>query len=120
MSARDIARFGVLYQQEGMWGDTRIIPSEWIAESTISYSIADSTTGAGYGYLWSIVPENTLIEEMLGYPCYFHTGIGIHALVIIPELELVIVQRYNTDGNWTDPDNGMELGIMIINARITG
>ena len=55
-----------------------------------------------------------------GYPFYYHTGVGVQALVIIPDLKLVIVELYDTDGSWTDPgDVGMVLGLMIINARIT-
>ncbi len=119
MSARDMARFGVIYQKNGMWKDLRIIPSEWISESTTAYSIEDSTSGLGYGYMWNVFPEGSLIAEMVGYPGYFHTGIGVHALVIIPELKLVIVERFDTDGEWVDPDVGMELGMMIINARIS-
>ena len=119
MSARDMARFGVIYQKNGMWKDLRIIPSEWIIESTRAYSIEDSTSGLGYGYMWKVFPEGSLVADMVGYPGYYHTGIGVHALVIVPELKLVLVERLDTDGDWVDPgDVGMELGMMILNARI--
>jgi CubicO group peptidase (beta-lactamase class C family) len=56
---------------------------------------------------------------MIGYPGYYHTGAGGHALVIIPELKLVIVERFDTDHDWEDRgDAGFELGMMIIDARI--
>jgi CubicO group peptidase (beta-lactamase class C family) len=120
MSARDMARFGVLYQMNGMWKDSRIIPSAWITESTKAYSIEENTYGLGYGYMWKIMPEGSPLAEMIGHPGYFHTGIGVHALVIIPKLKLVIVERLDTDGDWVDPgDVGMALGKMIIEARIT-
>ncbi|MBN2030640.1 serine hydrolase [bacterium] len=120
MSARDMARFGVLYQNNGMWKDLQIIPGEWISESTTAYSIVDSTYGMGYGYMWNVMPEGSLMAEMVGYPGYYHTGVGVHALVILPELKLVIVERFDTDGVWIDPGEvGMELGIIIINARIS-
>ena len=120
MSARDMARFGVIYQKNGMWKGLRIIPSEWITESTTAYSIVDSTSGVAYGYMWNVFPEGSLVADMVGYPGYYHTGIGVHALVIVPELKLVVVERFDTDGDWVDPgDVGMELGMMIINARIS-
>jgi len=120
MSARDMARFGVIYQNNGMWKDLRIIPSEWIIESTTAYSIVDSTYGMGYGYMWNVLPEGSLMAEMVGSPGYYHTGVGVHALVILPKLKLVIVERFDTDGDWIDPGEvGMELCIMIINARIS-
>ncbi|NYH15612.1 serine hydrolase domain-containing protein [Paraburkholderia bryophila] len=49
MSARDLARFALLYLHDGRWRDRQIVPAEWVAESTQSYS--DTTTG-GYGYMW--------------------------------------------------------------------
>ena len=120
MSARDMARFGVIYQKNGTWKDLRIISSEWIAESTTAYSIVDSTSGAAYGYMWNVFPEGSSVADMVGYPGYFHTGLGVHALVIVPGLKLVIVERVDTDVDWVDiGDVGMELGMMIINARIS-
>ena len=120
MSARDMARFGVMYQQNGTWRNLRIIPGEWITESTTAYSIEDSASGSSYGYMWKVFPEGSLLAEMVGYPGYFHTGIGVHALVIVPELKLVVVERFDTDGEWVDPGEvGMELGMMIINTRIS-
>jgi len=120
MSARDMARFGVLYQKSGVWKRSRIIPNEWITESTAAYSIVDSASGIAYGYMWNVFPEGSLFADMIGHPGYYHTGVGIHALVIVPELNLVIVERYDTDGDWTDPGEvGVELGMMIINARIS-
>lgn len=119
MSARDMARFGVLYQQNGIWKNTRIITEEWITESTTSYSITDSISGKGYGYMWNVMPEGSLIANTVGYTGYYHTGVGVHALIIIPDLKLVIVERFDTDGNWTDPgDIGFDIGVMIINARL--
>jgi len=47
------------------------------------------------------------------------TGLGgVQALMVIPDLKLVIVERTNTDGYFEDKELGMELGLMIINARL--
>ncbi len=119
MSARDLTRFGVLYQKNGIWGARRLVPQQWIQESTKAWSVEDTVSGLSYGYMWRIAPSGSAVAEMTGYPFYFHTGVGVQVLVIIPDLNLVIVELYNTDGNWTDPGEvGMVLGIMIINARI--
>jgi CubicO group peptidase (beta-lactamase class C family) len=119
MSARDMARFGVLYQKNGMWKDKQIIPAGWITESTTTYSIMDSTAGIGYGYMWATIPEGSAYAGLVGAAGYYHTGIGVHALIILPEIKLVIVERYDTDVSWTDPgDAGLELGLMIINAKL--
>lgn len=119
MSARDMARFGILYQKNGSWKGHQIIPRNWISESTSTFSIIDSTAGVGYGYLWVTIPEGSAFEQLIGSPGYYHTGIGVHVIIILPELKLVIVQRYDTDNVWSDPgDVGMELGLMVINSRL--
>ena len=50
MSARDMARFGYLFLRQGRWQSKEVIPSDWVRESTTSYS--DVGNGVGYGYLW--------------------------------------------------------------------
>jgi CubicO group peptidase (beta-lactamase class C family) len=120
MSARDMARFGVLYQKNGNWKGTQIIPIDWINESTTTYSILDSTAGVGYGYMWYTIPDGSGFAQMIGASGFYHTGVGVHIVLVLPELKLVLVERYDTDGSWTDSgDAGMELGLMIINARIS-
>ena len=120
MSARDMARFGVLYQKNGNWKGTQIVPTDWINESTTTYSVLDSTAGVGYGYMWYTIPDGSGFAQMVGASGFYHTGVGVHVVSVLPELKLVIVERYDTDGSWIDPgDAGMELGLMIINARIS-
>ena len=38
MSARDLARFGLLFLREGRWQNRQIISADWVRESTASYS----------------------------------------------------------------------------------
>ena len=37
MSARDMARFGLLYLRGGRWGDSQIVPAGWVRESTATH-----------------------------------------------------------------------------------
>ncbi len=54
-----------------------------------------------------------------GYRAFYHTGLGgVQALLVIPDLKLVLVQRTNTDTDYVDKEMGLELGLKIINARI--
>jgi CubicO group peptidase (beta-lactamase class C family) len=50
MSARDLARFGLLYARGGMWQGQQIVPAAWVRESTTAHS--QTYIGSGYGYLW--------------------------------------------------------------------
>jgi len=120
MSTRDMARFGALFQKNGNWNGNQIIPVDWINESTTIYSVVDSKMGIGYGYMWRILPEGSAISQMIGdHRIYGHTGLGgVQTLLIIQDLKLVIVERTDTDGPFEDKGLGMELGMMIINARL--
>jgi CubicO group peptidase (beta-lactamase class C family) len=56
MSARDLARFALLYLHKGRWQDMQVVPAPWVDESTRTYS--NSEWGPGYGYLWWTGPIN--------------------------------------------------------------
>ena len=94
MSARDMARFGLLYQNNGKWGDVQIISPEWIKESIFPYS-SHALHGDGYGYLWSIIPE----ESGFGTG-FYHTGNGVHVLAVLPDAKLVFIHRVDTDKDY--------------------
>jgi len=119
MSARDLIRFGILYQKNGSWMGQQVIPSSWIKESTATYSVVDSDVGIGYGYMWKTIPEGSTMAQMVGGSGYYHTGIGVQAVIILPELKLVLVELMDTDQpSWVDPgEAGMQLGLEIIKAR---
>jgi CubicO group peptidase (beta-lactamase class C family) len=96
MSARDMARFGLLYLRMGRWNDRQIVPEEWVRASIRTHSGAGAS--GGYGYLWwtcengAHLPGITLPEGS-----YSARGAGGHYILNIPALDLVIVHRVNTD-----------------------
>jgi len=83
-SARDLARFGLLYLHHGRWGQDQIIPESWIAESTKPYSI--TRIGLGYGYLWWLAQG----DQGLPPDTYFAWGNGGQFLFVIPSRDLVV------------------------------
>lgn len=96
MTARDMARFGLLFLRNGKWGDTQIIPEDWVKASTTSYSSAGNS--GGYGYLWWICQNGTHLPGVtLPEGSYSARGAGGHYILNIPSLDLVIVHRVNTD-----------------------
>ncbi|WP_167956155.1 serine hydrolase domain-containing protein [Anaerosporobacter faecicola] len=54
LTARDMAKIGQLYLQEGRWGEQQIVSSQWIKESTREHSRWGKLL---YGYLWWIIDE---------------------------------------------------------------
>lgn len=95
MTARDMARFGLLFLRQGNWRGNQVIPRDWVRDSTRSYSVAMNQ--GGYGYMWWIATSdrNPLFVEPDS--SYSATGTGIQLLLVAPKLDLVIVHRVNTD-----------------------
>lgn len=91
MSARDLARFALLYLHDGRWRDRQIVPAEWVSESTQPYS--DTSTG-GYGYMWwTSVPAGGKrdTQAALRLPTYWADGYRGQYAVIVPSLDMVVV-----------------------------
>jgi CubicO group peptidase (beta-lactamase class C family) len=97
MSARDLARFALLYLHDGMWAGHQVVPSDWVRESTRSYSMAQR--GIGYGYLWwTAGPERRLPEGT-----FFAVGAGGQYAFVFPAFDMVVVSRVDRDMNLPDP-----------------
>ena len=119
LTARDMARFGLLYLNEGSWKlgaseDRQILPAEWVRESTgesvrANYApevdgdgggeeVAESwawsylKTGdfTGYGYLW-------WRRSSGGHETFVALGYGGQFIVVIPDLQLVITATSTFD-----------------------
>jgi len=112
----------LLYMRKGNWNGRQIIPQDWVEKSTKAYSVVNEKLGVGYGYMWNIVNPGTGFSNLIfdGKGGFFHTGVGIHTLSVLPEHKLVYVYRYNTDGEYKDPgDATIQLVSMIMNARLS-
>jgi CubicO group peptidase (beta-lactamase class C family) len=100
MSARDLARFGQLYLQRGLWNGTQVVPEAWVREST--KPISNVGPGRGYGYLWWTYDAGSFGERygpLDKYDAFAATGSGGQLVAVIPALGLVVVHRGDTDNN---------------------
>jgi len=98
ISARDLARFGLLYVRQGAWQGKQVVPRPWIDESLKPYSDASSWGRGGYGMLWWVTVHNRLFPNVeVGNTAFAGTGLGGHYLVMIPDMDAVVVHRTNTD-----------------------
>lgn len=52
LSPRDMARFGLLYLNQGKWEDEQLLTQKWVDDSLTPHIESDWT--AGYGYQWWI------------------------------------------------------------------
>ena len=88
MTARDMARLGQLYLQDGVWGGERILPEWWI-DFVSNPTSAQPDGDFGYaGSFW-------LIGGVDGAPVDAIAGLGNRGqhMVIVPSRDLVIVRR---------------------------
>jgi CubicO group peptidase (beta-lactamase class C family) len=96
ISARDFARFALLYLHGGKWNDTQIVPQEWVKASTRPYSDAES---GGYGYLWWTGDSASGDPQKISFPkgSFWAEGhLGQYA-VVVPSLDLIVVNRVDGD-----------------------
>jgi len=88
-NARDLARFGLLYLNEGQWDGEQIISKEWIE---FSRTPAPSTADIGnfYGGQWWLVPDDRTDVPKDAYSTAGNRG---QFVIVVPSHDLVIVRR---------------------------
>lgn len=105
MKARDVAKFGYLYLNDGKWNNIQVIPKYWIEESVIPRINIDQNFQ--YGYLWRI-GHYEINGNNIDY--FLAAGFGGQTLFIVPELDLMIVFLC-----WNNPkDADIQIPIIII------
>lgn len=101
MSARDLARFALLYLHGGNWAGQQIVPADWVHDSTQPWSLQDK--GSGYGYLWwTARPASS--PGLLPPGSFFAAGNGGQYAFVLPAYDLVIVHRVDRDLKLPEPD----------------
>ena len=90
MSARDAARYGLLYARSGMWDESRILSEHWVDRSSALYSI--DTEIMGYGFYWWILRQPPFLDHGM----YAALGVGNQFIAVLPKSDMVIVNRADT------------------------
>jgi CubicO group peptidase (beta-lactamase class C family) len=95
LSARDLARFGLLYARGGRWGQEQIVPEAWVRESTRAHVAGEKHPYGGFGYMWWTAKPDTL--QLFGVTteegAFAAAGSGGHRVVVLPKSDIVIVHR---------------------------
>ena len=107
LNARQLARFGLLFLNEGNWSGKQLISAEWVRQATRNQvdpflPVADTdrsnVRGPGaYGFNWW---TNGGENRMPAAPprTYYASGLNHNLLFVIPEWDMVVV-RMGVDGN---------------------
>ncbi|MGD8866822.1 MAG: serine hydrolase [Gemmatimonadales bacterium] len=112
MSARDAARFGLLFARDGVWDGERILSHYWIQRSSALYSIDNDVFG--YGFYWWILREPRFARHGM----YAALGVGNQMIAVLPKSDMVIVNRANTyQGEGTPTGPLLDLIEQVLAAR---
>ena len=99
-TARDAARFGLLYLNDGEYEGNQILSSAWVRESLQTYSENIKYTGTissklgryfrdiGYGYMW-------MSARAGDHRFNFAWGHGGNLIILVDELDMIIVTTAN-------------------------
>jgi CubicO group peptidase (beta-lactamase class C family) len=99
ITARDMARFGLLYLRHGRWNGKQIVPEAWIEKSSHASEMvkSDGADHGGYEYLWWVDYGGVHFPEVSLPGIYSARGNGAHYIFIVPSLDMVIVHRTDND-----------------------
>lgn len=92
MSARDLARLGLLYLRGGTWMNDQLLPEAWIADSLSPHSKSAHGYEAhtiAFGLMWWVFRP----ELLGGFRCHAALGGSGHGVFVLPEIDAVIVHR---------------------------
>ncbi len=105
MTARDMARFGLLYLNHGRWKTHQIVPRDWIDKSTHAAEMVHvgNVNAGGYEYLWWVEYGGVHLGEATLPGMYSAQGAGGHYILVIPSLDMVIVNQFNNEPDGNDP-----------------
>lgn len=81
----DLAKIGDTYLHDGMWNGRRIVPSDWIRQSTTPST--DARLGMKYGFQWWLIPYG----PAQGRLAWAALGLGGQRLLVLPEEKIILV-----------------------------
>jgi CubicO group peptidase (beta-lactamase class C family) len=86
-TARDFARFGLLYLRDGVWENRRILPAGWVDHGRRPRSV-DPDDGMVHGAHWWVVGDD--------HGSFWASGYSGQSLLVCPGLDLIVVRLGDT------------------------
>lgn len=93
LTPREMAKFGLLYLNDGKWKNNQVVPATWVKESFEKHSVVQ---GVNYGYLWWL---KYLDADGVRYYGKGAQGNGGQKIYVFPKQNMVVVitgGNYNT------------------------
>jgi CubicO group peptidase (beta-lactamase class C family) len=82
-TARDFARFGLLYLRDGVWDGQRILPEGWVDYARTQVAVDEEPPHFGYGAHWWIWPDQPGSLAAHGYEGQY--------TIVVPARDLIVV-----------------------------
>ncbi len=105
INTADMARFGLLFLNNGKWNAEQLLSEAWIDEA-----ITPSVPNANYGYMWWLNQKGDRHWEELSEDVYYAAGFGGNFIVIDRANNMVVVTR------WLEPSRIGDLMRLIQDA----
>jgi len=84
LTARDLAAFGLLMLDKGVWKGRQLLPEGWVTEATRAHVDDGVPGGNRYGFQW-------WIPDAGDHPAFAAVGFGGQLVEVVPDLRLVVV-----------------------------
>jgi len=106
-TARDWARFGLLYLNDGYWINERILPEGWVEYSTTPAKGAKKGEYGAQFWLNAGNPNDIVDRNFPDVPAdmYYLSGFEGQDVFIVPSENLVVVKLGLTTDNWLDANS---------------
>lgn len=119
-TARDWARFGLLYAGDGMVGDTRVLPEGWVAYSARPTPQAE--IGYGAGFFTNVgTSQGATARRAWGAPAdsFLALGNSGQVILVVPSHRLVVVSLgFSLDASNRGPVKGASRLAAVALARL--
>ena len=81
-NARDFARIGKLYMQNGRWDSTQVVSADWVHKSTTAHGLPENGVNTTqYGYQWWVYNDAFYCRGILG-----------QYIIVDPKNEMIVVR----------------------------
>lgn len=89
INTEDMARFGLLFMNNGKWDEEQLISKRLISEA-----MKPSATNPNYGYMWWLNSEGSRNMENIDPDIFYAAGFGGNFIIVDQKNNLVIVTRW--------------------------
>jgi CubicO group peptidase (beta-lactamase class C family) len=97
-SARDFARLGYLWLNQGRWGSQQLVSREWMTLATSRFVRDTGETPSPYGYtFWTMDDLEDVPQDL-----FMSRGHNLNHCYVIPSLDLVVVRQGNDNRREVD------------------